>query len=98
MNSIPPGLGPSPFILFIALAVFVSAPIALLTALSFSLRPRVHIDRILFLCCFILVVDFAFNQFLLPRAGITSIFNAICGVGLVLSVVALWKSVRLEKQ
>ena len=98
MNSIPPGLGPSPLALLIALMVLVSAPAAFLTALILSLRPKLQVERILFVCAFTLIIDAVFNLFSLPRGSTSSVFDAICGVGFLLSIVALWRTTELEKR
>ena len=97
MNPIPPGLEPSPLALLIAFVVVVSAPAAFLTALILSLRPRMRVDTVLLICAFILIIDAAFNLFFLPRGSISPVFDAICGVGFRLSIVALWRMTQLEK-
>ena len=64
----------------------VSAPTAFLTALILSLRPRTQVEGILFMCAFTLIMDAAFNLFFLPHTSISSLFDAICGVGFLLSI------------
>jgi phosphoglycerol transferase MdoB-like AlkP superfamily enzyme len=68
MNSIPPGLGPSPLALLIALMVLVLAPAAFLTALILSFRPKLQVERILFVCAFTLSSTL-FSICFLYRAG-----------------------------
>ena len=97
MNSVPRGLERSPLALLIAFVVLVSAPAAFLTALILSLRPRMRVDADLLIYAFILIIDAAFNLFFLPRGSISPVFDAICGVGFLLSIVAVWRMTQLEK-
>jgi len=99
MNSIPPGLGPSGVAIVVAFVVTISAPLALIVALSQAFSSRATSDGLLFACIGVSVCDLLLNLFFLPRSpgAWSTAFDVICAATILFAVFGCWRIARREK-